>query len=229
MGRRRRVRRPRSDGSAADRPGSRPRGVAALHRELVGAPSTPVLLNPATGVNSDQNYAWNYERAFKANGIPYCTTTSPVRRLGDIQTPGDYIVYAIRQMYATAGRRIAIMGHSQGGMVMRWALRFWPDTRRWSTTSSAIAGSNHGTTAGRLDGTGQPANLQQADNSNFTRARSTPAQETFAGIDYTDIYTHTDEVVKPNDDSNGSSLCTGRGGSPMSRSRTCARRPPAST
>jgi phage FluMu protein gp41 len=34
-------------------------------------------------------------------------------------------------MYAMARRQIAIIGHSQGGMSMRWPLRFWPDTRTW--------------------------------------------------------------------------------------------------
>lgn len=180
---------------------------------MVNASSEPVLLESATGVNSDQNYAWNYERAFRANGIPYCTTNQPgadATNLGDIQVRGQYIVYAIRQMHAMSGRRIAVMGHSQGGMVMRWALRFWPDTRPMVEDVVGMAGSNHGTTLADSNEPGQPANLQQAANSNFTQALNS-YQETFAGIDYTEIYTHTDEVVKPNDDSSGSSSVHGPG------------------
>jgi hypothetical protein len=45
--------------------------------------------------------------------------------MADIQTAGEYVVYAIRTMPAAYGGRIDIIGHSQAGMVPRWALRFW--------------------------------------------------------------------------------------------------------
>lgn len=122
---------------------------------------------------------------------------------------GQYIVYAIRQMHQLAGRRIAVMGHSQGGMVMRWALRFWPDTRPMVEDVVGMAGSNHGTTQFG-GGPSPPANWQQGSGANFIQALNS-GQETFDGIDYTEIYTHTDEVVKPNDDSNGSSSVHGPG------------------
>ena len=50
-----------------------------------------------------------------------------------------------RRVHALARRRIAVMGHSQGGMSMRWALRFWPDTRRMVADVIGFSGSNHGT------------------------------------------------------------------------------------
>src|SRR5262249_42742789 len=102
---------------------------AALHCSGDFAHSTlePVLLNPATGVTPVQNYSWNYEHAFDAQHRPWCTVTMPYHTEGDIQIAGEYLVYAIRTVHAMAHRRIAVMGHSQGGMSMRWALRFWPD------------------------------------------------------------------------------------------------------
>jgi hypothetical protein len=45
------------------------------------------------------------------------------------EVAGEYVVYAIRIMHAAYGGRIDIVGHPQGGMVPRWALRLWPDTR----------------------------------------------------------------------------------------------------
>src|SRR5664279_4706132 len=45
----------------------------------------PVLLNPATAVTPVQNYSWNYERAFTAQGRPWCALTMPFHTLGDIQ------------------------------------------------------------------------------------------------------------------------------------------------
>src|SRR5207253_1455865 len=52
---------------------------ASLHctDSVRDASREPVLLESATGVDSDQNYSWNYERAFESLGIPYCTTDQP--------------------------------------------------------------------------------------------------------------------------------------------------------
>jgi hypothetical protein len=79
-----------------------------------------------------------------------------------------------------------------------------------------MAGTNHGTTTAPLlchKGIScPPADWQQATDSNFIQALNSGA-ETFAGISYTEIFTHTDEVAQPNNkDSNStSSLHTGDG------------------
>jgi hypothetical protein len=180
-------------------------GVLRARRE-------PVLLNPATGVTPDQNYSWNWEPALTALGIPWCAYTAPYRTLGDVQVSGQYLVYAIRTMHAMARRRIEILGHSQGGMSMRWPLRFWPDTRRMVDDVIGLAGTNHGTTAlGACPAGCPPADWQQGASSHFIAALNS-GTETFAGISYTEIYSHTDEVVMPNANDHGtSSLHTGRG------------------
>lgn len=176
----------------------------------------PILLNPATGVTVDQNYAWNYEKAFTAQGRPWCALHMPSHTLGDIQVAGEYLVYGIRAMHAKAHKKIAIMGHSQGGMSMRWALRFWPDTRPMVEDVIGMAGSNHGTSSLGVCVSGltkcAPAGWQQAASSAFIKALNSGA-ETFKGISYTEIYTHTDEVVKPNNSAanSSSSLHTGKG------------------
>ena len=175
----------------------------------------PVLLSPATGVTPDQNYSWNYEKAFTAQHRPWCAVTMPFHTEGDIQTAGEYLVYAIRTEHAMAHRRIAVMGHSQGGMSMRWALRFWPDTRAMVDDIIGMAGSNHGTSglscvAGYVRC--PAASWQQGKDANFIKALNSGA-ETFAGISYTEIFTHTDEVVTPNytDKGSVSALHTGGG------------------
>jgi hypothetical protein len=177
------------------------------------ATKEPVLLLPATGVNSQDNFAWNYEKALAMQNIPYCTSDQQGEansNLGDIQVRGDYVTYAIRRVAAMAGRPIAVAGHSQGGMVMRWSLRFWPDTRPLVADVIGFAGSNHGTTLAGCTGGCAPANWQQGANANFIKALNS-RQETFAGISYTEVYTHNDQVVTPNMDSNGSSSVHGPG------------------
>ena len=197
-----------------------PVATMAAALKCVGNPSTskgePVLLNPATGVTSDENYSWNYERAFTAQGRAWCALTMPYNTLGDIQTAGEYLVYAIRTMHARAHHRIAVMGHSQGGMSMRWALRFWPDTRTMVDDVIGMAGSNHGSTSVGFCVPGKiacpPAVWQQGSHAKFIAALNSGA-ETFAGISYTEIFTHHDEVVTPNntDADSSSALHTGAG------------------
>jgi triacylglycerol esterase/lipase EstA (alpha/beta hydrolase family) len=105
-------------------------------------------------------------------------------------------------MHEMAGRRIAVLGHSQGGMSMRWALRFWPDTRPMVDDIIGMAPDNHGTTGGGAcqEGTTScvPADWQQAASSHFIAALNSRT-ETFRDISYTNVFTHTDEEVKPSD------------------------------
>ncbi len=180
---------------------------------MAGAAHDPVLLVPGTALNPEANYSWNYEIGLTDAGLPWCALTLPGNSMDDITTAGEYVVYAIRAMHALSGRQVDILGYSQGGMVPRWALRFWPDTRPLVRSFVAIDPSNHGT----LDAFAlchvvcPPAFWQQATGSQFLTALNSGA-ETFAGIDYTVIYSRTDEIVFPNLNAEGSSsLHTGNG------------------
>ena len=174
----------------------------------------PVLLLGATGVTTAQNYGYNYEKTFTAAHIPYCTSDEPgalASNMDDIQLRGEYVTYAIRRVHKLAGRPIAVLGHSQGGMVMRWALRWWPDTRPMVADVIGMAGSNHGTDVSATCAVQCPAGeWQQGSSSQFIAAINSRS-ETFSGIDYTEIYTHNDEIVRPNADSTGSSSLHGPG------------------
>jgi hypothetical protein len=97
-------------------------------------------------------------------------------------------------------------------MIMRWPLRFWPDTRAMVGEVVGMAGTNHGTTQiEALCALGcAPSLWQQRAVSNWTRALNS-GTETFAGIDYTEIYSHADEFVQPNADDRGTSSLHGPG------------------
>jgi hypothetical protein len=133
--------------------------------------------------------------------------------MGDVQVAGEYVVYAIRTMHARSNRRVDIIGHSQGGMVPRWALRFWPGTRGMVDDMIGMSPSNHGTVdAVPACTTGcAPAFWQQRTGSNFLSALNS-YRETFPGISYTSVYTRTDEVVVPNLGPEASSALHGGGG-----------------
>lgn len=199
------------------RPGPRlsvPRSELRNALDCHGSPRAdkrPVLLSPGTSVTPEQNFAWNYMKAFTAQGRYWCAVTMPHHTYGDIQVAGEHLVFAIRRMHRRTGRRIAVVGHSQGGMNPRWALRFWPDTRRKVADLIGMAPSNHGTTAIQqcVEGatTCAPAIWQQRDEAQLIKAVNSRA-ETFRGISYTNITTERDEVVTP---MTSSFLHTGRG------------------
>jgi len=159
-----------------------------------------VLLSPGTGQTSAEKFSWNYGPALTALRMPWCALDSPEHTLADIQDIGEHFVYAIRRMHREAGRRISIIGHSQGGMNFRWALRFWPDVRGMVDDAISLAGDNHGTaTISVLGACAQecpPGAWQQIPGSDFLKALNEPA-ETFVGISYTQLYTTYDVLATP--------------------------------
>ena len=174
---------------------------------------TPVLLIHGTFLDASTNFDWNYEPALADIGRSYCTVNMPGYALRDIQLNAEYVVYAIRTMHRLAGHRIDVVGFSQGGMIGRWALKYWPDTRPDVEDYVGIDGSNHGTLdAYPICAAGcAPAVWQQQTRSRFLTALN-DGPETFAGISYTELYTLTDEVVVPNlPPAASSSLHTGAG------------------
>jgi hypothetical protein len=205
-----------------DRPGPRltvPAATLKAALYCVGDPRRgpePVLLSPATGSTPKQSYSWNYERAFTQERRAWCHVTMPYSTLGDIQVAGEYLVHAIRTLHARAGRRIAVLGASQGGMSMRWALRFWPDTRAMVDDVIGMVPTNHGSTVRSLCLEGVtscvPALWQQTADASFIEALNSRT-ETFRGISYTNVFTHTDEEVQPSDSpaTASASLRTGQG------------------
>jgi triacylglycerol esterase/lipase EstA (alpha/beta hydrolase family) len=203
-----------------DRPGPRLsvpadklRAALSCTPGIAGDTRNPILLVPGTDLDPGPNYSWNYERAFAALHWAYCSVTLPDHTTGDIQTAGEYVVYALRTMTKLSGRQVDVLGYSQGGMLPRWALRFWPDTRPLVHAFVSLDPSNHGTLDADASCQSQcsPADWQQASTAHFMGALNSFA-ETFAGIDYTVIFSRTDEIVVPNFDSSGSSsLHTGGG------------------
>jgi triacylglycerol esterase/lipase EstA (alpha/beta hydrolase family) len=178
---------------------------------IANATQPVILLVPGTDTIPSVDYDWDYELAFTENHMPWCAVTLPYSATGDIQTAGEYLVNAIRTMYATSGRKLHVLGWSQGGMVPRWALRFWPDTRNMIDDLVSLDASNHGTIDSELSNSQAPADWQQAANAHFIAALNSYT-ETFAGINYTQIFSYDDEIVVPNSAvDSSSSLSVGPG------------------
>ncbi|HVT35620.1 MAG TPA: alpha/beta fold hydrolase [Nevskiaceae bacterium] len=159
----------------------------------------PVLLVHGTFTNANEQYDWTYIPLLDQRGYDVCAVTYPDRGLGDQQVSAEYVVYALRKMHADSGRRVAMIGHSQGATMPRWALKWWPSARNAVQTFVMQAGPNHGTTvaASTIPVVGEPAAFWQfSPASNFVAALNS-GDETPGDIAYTNLYTTFDELVEP--------------------------------
>lgn len=164
------------------------------------AAQTPVLLIHGTGATSDANWASSWVPALDHLRRPHCEVQLPSFGNTDVQVSAEYVVHALRTMNRLAGRQVSIVGHSQGGMIGRWALKYWPDTRAMVDDFVGLAPSNHGTdlfvVQCALPQGCSPAQWQQRTGSRFLEALNA-GRQTWPGIDYTTIITETDEVILP--------------------------------
>ncbi|MEO6472302.1 MAG: lipase, partial [Aeromicrobium sp.] len=167
---------------------------------LATSTGVPVLFLHGTTANSKVNWSWNWDKAMNSAHRAHCDLDAPDGGTGDIQIAGEYVVNAIRVMHRKAGTKISIVGHSQGGMVGRWALKYWPDTRAMVDDYVGLSSSNHGSQGAdalcSLPNGCSAAGWQQRSKSNFLKALNT-GPETWPGISYTEISTRFDEIVSP--------------------------------
>lgn len=169
----------------------------------------PVLLVHGTFTTGFEQYDWTYRPLLIARGFDVCTITYPDRGLGDMQISAEYVVNALRRIRAESGRKVAVIGHSQGVSVPRWAIKWWPSAREAVDDFVMEAGPNHGiagylqlvtqvqTALGLNAVLGLPEVIYQfSSDSQFMQA-SNAGDETPGGIDYTALYSRNDELVQP--------------------------------
>jgi triacylglycerol lipase len=163
----------------------------------------PVLLVHGTFTKGEEQYSWNWELMLEQEGFDYCTITYPYRGMGDQQIAAEYVAYAVMRMHQLSGRKVEMVGHSQGASMPRWAIKYWRSVRADLDDFVLIAGPNHGTTSAGspnpfTDALGgmPPAFYQFSPSSNFVRHVNLD-DETPGAIDYTTLYSYTDELVQP--------------------------------
>ncbi|MGH8370895.1 MAG: esterase/lipase family protein [Gammaproteobacteria bacterium] len=183
---------------------------AKLHCTDFTHPDKPaVLLVHGTFTAGQEQYEWNYIPLLSARGFDVCAVTYPDRGLGDQQISAEYVVNALRRMHARTGHKVAMIGHSQGASMPRWALKWWPSARNAVDDFILEAGPSHGTiiaspaTLEQQLGLGAlpvgllPAGFYQFPPDSLFIKATNAGDETPGDIDYTSIYTLTDELVQP--------------------------------
>jgi triacylglycerol lipase len=175
------------------------------------ATSTPIMFVTGTGATGDQGYLIG-QQAFEASGHPVCYMNFPDSTTADIQVSVEYLVYGLRREFQMAGRKIAVIGISQGGLLPRFALTYWRDLRRKVGDVVAAAGTQHGTTVSRgcsAENPCAPANWQQLAGSNLLDAINSQPDETPGPVSYTTVRSLTDQTVQPQDGKHPTSALAG--------------------
>lgn len=177
-----------------------PEGVNYWSCRPDGVRPFPVVIVHGTG--GDRRYD-TISTALVAAG--YCTFSLDYGNRGfeDIEaSAGQLADYVDRVLGATGARRVSMVGHSQGGMMPRWYIRFLGGAGRVEDLVG-LSSSNHGSDlfAGPAAGASLvdplcAACTQQASGSKFL-ARLNEGDETPGRVDYTQIQTAYDEIVVP--------------------------------
>ncbi|AZK97757.1 esterase/lipase family protein [Streptomyces tsukubensis] len=166
--------------------------------DLGGSARDAVLLVHGTGVDADLNWGWNYAPALSELGYDVCTVDLPGRSLVDVQESAEYVVHALTTMRAATGRKVDAIGHSQGGLQLRWALTYWPSLRGSVDDVVSLGTPEYGAAAGGLACilSCAPALHQMSPGSAFLKALNS-GDPTPGDVSYTGIYTRDDLVVTP--------------------------------
>lgn len=200
-------------------PNTPPLGANSWGCHPSAAHPRPVVLVNGTFANQSDNWA-TLSPLLVNNG--YCVYTfnyggsllaGEFTSLGDIATSaGELSTFVDQVLAATGAAKVDLVGHSQGGMMPRWYLKFLGGAAKVNSLV-ALAPSNHGTTldglvtlAGYFPGllpaiNGQLPKLcascvQQEVGSSFMQTLNAGG-DTVPGVSYTVISSKYDEVVTP--------------------------------
>ncbi|WP_205697023.1 triacylglycerol lipase [Conexibacter sp. SYSU D00693] len=95
---------------------------------VASRPATPLLLVHGTNVDSRTNWSWGFAKALRERGHGICTVDLPQRGTVDVQDSMPVVNAALREVIARAGgRKVSLIGHSQGGFHVVAALRLAPE------------------------------------------------------------------------------------------------------
>ncbi|MDQ0747400.1 triacylglycerol esterase/lipase EstA (alpha/beta hydrolase family) [Streptomyces africanus] len=177
-----------------------PRPVVLVHGTLGNSVDNWLGLAPYLEVRGYCVFSLDYGQL---EGVPF------FHGLGSVEKSAAQLRdFVDRVLAATGAAETDIVGHSQGGMMPRWYLRFLGGAAKVNALVG-IAPSNHGTDlngfthllpyfpgAGDLLAKSTPALADQVTGSDFLK-RLNAGGDTVPGVRYTVIATRYDEVVTP--------------------------------
>jgi triacylglycerol esterase/lipase EstA (alpha/beta hydrolase family) len=156
----------------------------------------PVLLVHGTGANARIAWSVGLRKLLRAQRRTVCTVELPESAFGEMQLAAEYVVASVRTVSRRYGRHVDVIGHSQGGMLPRWALKWWPDVRTYVGDVIGLSPSNHGSPLATplCARPCRPALREQEPGSSFLTALNR-GDETPGRVSYTTIGSTTDTTV----------------------------------
>jgi pimeloyl-ACP methyl ester carboxylesterase len=131
------------DGARVEARPAWPEGVHCP-AELGPGPRPVVVLVHGTGTSVRGSWSWSYRRALGLEGYDVCSVELVDRGNADIQASTARVAAVVDALAASSGRKVALVGHSQGGLVARAVLRWWPGLRAHVDDVVMLATPNHG-------------------------------------------------------------------------------------
>lgn len=168
-----------------------PAGLTHPNRQVV-------LLVHGTSGDGPSNFGQGLGKVLTRSKFDWCMLSMPDRQLGDMQNNAEYVVAAVRSISARTGRKVSVVGFSQGALLSRWALRWWPDVRAAVDRMITVEGANQGTDMGNImctPGRCAPSMWQLRPQSKVVAALNRVPMP--AGPVYTAIGTTSDELIRP--------------------------------
>ena len=179
-------------------PAVSPPGANDFTCRPTAAHPAPVVLVPGTFEGAADNWATASPKV-KAEGYCVFALEYGDRGTGDIAaSAGQLARFVDAVLGATGARKVSLVGHSQGGMMPRYYIKFLGGADKVDDLVG-LAPSNHGTTnpgAIAAGATFCPACEQQTAGSAFL-TQLNAGDETPGAVSYTQIETRYDEVVTP--------------------------------
>jgi triacylglycerol esterase/lipase EstA (alpha/beta hydrolase family) len=185
--------------AAAQSPGIDPPGANDWSCKPTATHPSPVVL--VHGTFGDMTVSWNLiSPKLKRDGYCVFALDYGDRATGPIEDSAAQLRdFVNRVLAATHAKRVSLVGHSQGGMMPRYYLKFLGGAPKVDDLIG-LAPSNHGTSnpgALLLDGAGLCYSCgQQATGSAFI-THLNAGDETPGAVSYTNVETRYDEVVIP--------------------------------
>jgi triacylglycerol esterase/lipase EstA (alpha/beta hydrolase family) len=179
-------------------PATSPPGANDFTCKPAAAHPSPVVLVHGTFEGATDNWA-TVSPQIKAAGYCVFALEYGNRGTGDIAaSAGQLQRFVDAVLAATGAKKVSLVGHSQGGMMPRWYIKFLGGAAKVDDLVG-LAASNHGTTnpgAFVAGATFCPACDQQRAGSAFLQQLNA-GDETPGAVSYTVVETRYDEVVTP--------------------------------
>jgi pimeloyl-ACP methyl ester carboxylesterase len=161
-------------------------------------PKRTLLLVHGTAGTPEDVWGWAFERQLTADGFGWCDVRLPDRALGNFTVAAEYAVNAARVAYRRSGKKIALVGHSQGAAMVLWIAKFWPDVARHASDVISLAGPLRGTTVANalcVIGRCAPISWQMTHGGHTMNALERAPMP--RGVPITSIATRLDELITP--------------------------------